>query len=188
MALASFAARPRAVLGGRRALSVRAEKNWAKEAGGTVVTTDMVKTERYIAMNRFKVKQGAGAKFEQRWATRKSRLAVLDGFRFFTLLRRVPRKEGEDIPKGEVVVAFTTSARAAPRCAARLSSWCVVHSFRSCSASQPAHRTLAMHEPATALRCYCTAELCGAPSAAVPGQGLGQFDFRNPRRSISVPY
>lgn len=101
MTLAGFAVRPRVVLGGRRALAVRAEKNWAKEAGGTVVTEGMVKTERYIAMNRFKVKQGAGARFEQRWATRKSRLAELDGFRFFTLLRRVPRKEGEEIPQGE---------------------------------------------------------------------------------------
>ena len=46
--------------------------------------------ERYIASNRFNVRDGKAAAFEQRWATRKSRLATLDGFRYFTLLRRVP--------------------------------------------------------------------------------------------------
>ena len=44
---------------------------------------------RYIAMNRFQVRNGASAKFEKRWADRKSRLAHLDGFRLFALLRRV---------------------------------------------------------------------------------------------------
>lgn len=46
--------------------------------------------ERYIAANRFVVRDGAGPKFEARWANRKSRLATLDGFKYFTLMRRVP--------------------------------------------------------------------------------------------------
>lgn len=100
MQLKQFRPASRKVLGGRRAMFVRAEKNWAKEAGGTVVTADMLPADRYIATNRFKVKQGAEARFEQRWATRKSRLAVLDGFRTFFLMRRVPKEEGESIPKG----------------------------------------------------------------------------------------
>jgi len=45
--------------------------------------------ERYIATNRFSVRKGREAKFEKRWATRKSRLASLDGFRYFHLMRRV---------------------------------------------------------------------------------------------------
>ena len=46
-------------------------------------------TQKYIATNRFTVRAGADAKFEKRWADRKSRLATLGGFRFFSLLRRV---------------------------------------------------------------------------------------------------
>jgi heme-degrading monooxygenase HmoA len=49
----------------------------------------LLKRDRYIATNRFAVKPGKEAKFEQRWATRKSRLAELDGFRYFHLMRRV---------------------------------------------------------------------------------------------------
>ena len=45
--------------------------------------------ERYIASNRFKCRDGKGPKFEKRWADRTSRLSKLDGFRFFTLLKRV---------------------------------------------------------------------------------------------------
>ena len=56
--------------------------------------------ERYIATNRFKVRDGQGAKFEKRWADRKSRLANLPGFRYFSLLRRVdggdPPSEADD--------------------------------------------------------------------------------------------
>lgn len=50
--------------------------------------------ERYIASNRF-ITRGAkaAAKFEARWANRKSRLATLDGFRYFTLLRQVPLED-----------------------------------------------------------------------------------------------
>ncbi|KAG8463614.1 hypothetical protein KFE25_003887 [Diacronema lutheri] len=45
--------------------------------------------ERYVACNQFNVRPGAEAKFEARWANRKSRLAELDGFRYFNLMRRV---------------------------------------------------------------------------------------------------
>ena len=45
--------------------------------------------DRYVATNRFSVRKDKQAKFEKRWATRKSRLATLDGFRYFHLMRRV---------------------------------------------------------------------------------------------------
>jgi len=48
-----------------------------------------LKRDRYVATNRFSVRKGREAKFEKRWATRKSRLASLDGFRYFHLMRRV---------------------------------------------------------------------------------------------------
>jgi heme-degrading monooxygenase HmoA len=50
---------------------------------------------RYVATNRFKVKRGAGAKFEKRWADRKSRLATLKGFRLFSLLQKVDENSGQ---------------------------------------------------------------------------------------------
>jgi len=49
----------------------------------------LLQRDRYIATNRFTVRPGKGAKFEKRWATRKSRLSSLDGFRYFHLMRRV---------------------------------------------------------------------------------------------------
>lgn len=49
----------------------------------------LLKRDRYVATNRFAVRQGKAAKFEKRWATRKSRLATLDGFQYFHLMRRV---------------------------------------------------------------------------------------------------
>jgi len=49
----------------------------------------LLKRDRYVATNRFAVRQGKAAKFEKRWATRKSKLATLDGFRYFHLMRRV---------------------------------------------------------------------------------------------------
>jgi len=52
---------------------------------------------KYIATNRFQLQGGAGPKFEKRWAERKSRLAVLDGFEFFTLCRRVDVAPGEEV-------------------------------------------------------------------------------------------
>eukprot|EP00316_Scyphosphaera_apsteinii_P005093 CAMPEP_0119321820 /NCGR_PEP_ID=MMETSP1333-20130426/56535_1 /TAXON_ID=418940 /ORGANISM="Scyphosphaera apsteinii, Strain RCC1455" /LENGTH=285 /DNA_ID=CAMNT_0007328891 /DNA_START=174 /DNA_END=1031 /DNA_ORIENTATION=- len=45
--------------------------------------------ERYVATNRFRVKEGREAAFEKRWADRQSRLGMLDGFRFFCMLRRL---------------------------------------------------------------------------------------------------
>ena len=54
-----------------------------------------VATERYMATNRFRVKEGREAAFEKRWADRKSRLGLLGGFRFFCMLRRCAREEGE---------------------------------------------------------------------------------------------
>jgi heme-degrading monooxygenase HmoA len=44
-------------------------------------------------MNRFQSREGAGPRFEKRWADRKSSLKTLEGFRFFTLLRRADNIE-----------------------------------------------------------------------------------------------
>lgn len=54
--------------------------------------------ERYVASNRFRVRSGREAAFEKRWADRKSRLGMLDGFRYFCMMRRVALdgKEYED--------------------------------------------------------------------------------------------
>ena len=49
--------------------------------------TETATDRRYVASNRFEIVPRSAAKFEARWATRKSRLAVLDGFRYFSLLR-----------------------------------------------------------------------------------------------------
>lgn len=57
--------------------------------GNSALSEKSIPRERYIATNRFKVRNNAGAKFEKRWADRKSRIANLEGFRFFTLLKRV---------------------------------------------------------------------------------------------------
>jgi heme-degrading monooxygenase HmoA len=59
----------------------------------------LLKRDRYVATNRFAVRPGKEAKFEQRWATRKSRLAELEGFRYFHLMRRVqllPQQQDDD--------------------------------------------------------------------------------------------
>jgi heme-degrading monooxygenase HmoA len=53
------------------------------------LANELLRPERYIATNRFKVRKNSGPKFEKRWADRKSRVAQLPGFRFFTLLKRV---------------------------------------------------------------------------------------------------
>ncbi|KAI2493743.1 antibiotic biosynthesis monooxygenase [Fragilaria crotonensis] len=53
----------------------------------------LLKRDRYIATNRFAVRKGKAGKFEKRWATRKSRLATLEGFRYFHLMRRVTLQE-----------------------------------------------------------------------------------------------
>mmetsp|Transcript_50174 Transcript_50174/g.93955 ORF Transcript_50174/g.93955 Transcript_50174/m.93955 type:complete len:370 (-) Transcript_50174:116-1225(-) len=65
------------------------------EVGSSVLPEGSIQGERYIASNRFFVKKGKEPAFEKRWATRKSRLAVLDGFNFFALMRRVDPVENE---------------------------------------------------------------------------------------------
>ena len=53
---------------------------------------------RYVAVNRFRTKGGgAPAALEKRWADRPSRLAEMAGFRFFSLLRRVPAAGGPPV-------------------------------------------------------------------------------------------
>jgi heme-degrading monooxygenase HmoA len=59
-----------------------------------VTTKGVLKRDRYVATNRFAVRKGQNAKFEKRWATRKSKLAVLDGFKYFHLMRRVTLEGG----------------------------------------------------------------------------------------------
>lgn len=77
--------------------------------GNTALATGALPSERYIATNRFKVRRNQGPKFEKRWADRKSRLAKLDGFRFFTLLRRVEEYGADYSEEGEFgnYVSFT---------------------------------------------------------------------------------
>lgn len=53
----------------------------------------LLKRDRYVATNRFAVRKGKGAKFEARWANRKSRLSELQGFKYFHLMRRVTLNE-----------------------------------------------------------------------------------------------
>jgi len=77
-----------------RSLSVRASVE-VEQAGSS--TGSLLPSEMYVATNRFNTKPGKGPSFEKRWATRKSRLAELDGFEFFTLLRRVDTEEGEEV-------------------------------------------------------------------------------------------
>jgi heme-degrading monooxygenase HmoA len=55
----------------------------------TIAANGLLKRDRYVATNRFAVRRGKAAKFEKRWTVRKSRLATLDGFRYFHLMRRV---------------------------------------------------------------------------------------------------
>lgn len=75
--------------------------------GNTALAADALKPQRYIASNRFKVRKNAGPKFEKRWADRKSRLAELEGFRFFTLLRRVNEDGSESEADLGNYVSFT---------------------------------------------------------------------------------
>ena len=77
----------------KRVATTRANKDFDSEVGSLQLAEGQFPRERYIATNRFKVKKGAEAKFEKRWAERKSRLAELDGFRFFTIMRRVTLSE-----------------------------------------------------------------------------------------------
>jgi heme-degrading monooxygenase HmoA len=79
---------------GRRAFatSSRLEVSTTDDAVDTEVAATgkgLAKRDRYIATNRFAVRKDQQAKFEQRWVTRKSKLATLEGFRYFHLMRRV---------------------------------------------------------------------------------------------------
>lgn len=65
-------------------------------AASMVVSTAPLTAQRYVATNRFRVKEGREAAYEKRWADRSSRLGLLDGFRFFCMMRRVPRADGVD--------------------------------------------------------------------------------------------
>lgn len=67
------------------------------EAGSSEgAVANLIPRSRYIASNRFNVRPGKERTFEARWANRKSRLAKLDGFRFFTLMRKLRVEGGEE--------------------------------------------------------------------------------------------
>ena len=53
--------------------------------GENLTSKGLLKRDRYVATNRFAVRKGKGAKFEARWANRKSRLSELQGFKYFHL-------------------------------------------------------------------------------------------------------
>jgi heme-degrading monooxygenase HmoA len=65
----------------------------ATEQASALTSATGIAAERYVATNRFRVKEGREAAFEKRWADRQSRLGLLDGFRFFCMMRRVDGKE-----------------------------------------------------------------------------------------------
>jgi len=64
-----------------------------EQASALSSSATSIAAERYVATNRFRVKEGREAAFEKRWADRQSRLGLLDGFRFFCMMRRVEGKE-----------------------------------------------------------------------------------------------
>lgn len=75
--------------------------------GNTMLSQDALIAERYVATNRFNVRNGADAKFEKRWADRKSRIATLPGFRFFTLLRKVYESSTDEADSKNNYVSLT---------------------------------------------------------------------------------
>jgi hypothetical protein len=48
------------------------------DQGNSRLSAASIPAARYIASNRFKVRDNAGPKFEKRWADRKSRLAQVN--------------------------------------------------------------------------------------------------------------
>jgi heme-degrading monooxygenase HmoA len=74
---------------GRRAYlsSIKAAASTDVDESSTAVE-GLLGRERYVVFNRFQARDGAGPRFEKRWADRKSSLSTLEGFRFFSLLRR----------------------------------------------------------------------------------------------------
>lgn len=96
--------------GGSRRASVvtRMSADIMDEVGTLELRAGQLERARYVASNRFKVQDGKGAAFEKRWAERPSRLARLDGFRFFTLMRRVEAPSGRAYGDDEAnYVSFT---------------------------------------------------------------------------------
>ncbi|KAL9190055.1 hypothetical protein ACHAXT_007266 [Thalassiosira profunda] len=68
----------------------------ATEVAAAPAKEELLPRDRYVATNRFTVRPGREAKFEKRWAERSSRLASLDGFRYFHLMRRVALEDEEN--------------------------------------------------------------------------------------------
>ena len=98
----AFTSSPRSMRGAASLVvrpSTASDDSQQQTAVADALLTDagLLKRDRYIATNRFTVRQNQAAKFEKRWATRKSKLAVLDGFQYFQLMRRVTlsSKDGE---------------------------------------------------------------------------------------------
>ena len=74
------------------------------EGGWRVVEADgknLLEAENFVAANRFTVREGAEAAFEERWAKRDSGLADLPGFKSFTMLRRDAKTKGHSEKRGE---------------------------------------------------------------------------------------
>lgn len=98
----SFSTRPSAGVSSRSIID-RDHVNGGFALQSTAESTDLattskglLKRDRYVATNRFAVRPGKAGKFEKRWANRKSRLATLDGFKYFHLMRRVTLDEDSD--------------------------------------------------------------------------------------------
>lgn len=70
----------------------------------------LLKRDRYVATNRFAVRRDQQARFEKRWATRKSKLAVLPGFRYFQLMRRVTLNDGGDDGESTTTTTYDEGA------------------------------------------------------------------------------
>eukprot|EP00958_Prasinococcus_capsulatus_P013996 scaffold1457_cov350-Prasinococcus_capsulatus_cf.AAC.3 len=106
--------------GGRRRLAVRAIAGGEDATAVSTAATappELQAGSKYIATNRFQLQGGAGPKFEKRWAERKSRLAVLDGFEFFTLCRRVDVAPGEEVDFDYISFTVWDSKKVSEPCA-----------------------------------------------------------------------
>jgi len=99
--LAAPAVAFRAPVARRSALAMAA----STESASSAATADgPLAGERYVAMNRFSVREGKEAAFEKRWADRKSRLSELQGFRYFHLMKR---EDMESPPDDYNYMSFT---------------------------------------------------------------------------------
>ena len=83
--------------GGQPRASTRITMSVASSPAATPSSGGQLTAQRYVATNRFRVKSGREAAFEKRWADRKSRLGLLDGFRFFCMMRRVGDEHADDV-------------------------------------------------------------------------------------------